>query len=147
MSGISYELSVQWGDTDAAGIVFYPNFYKWMDQATHHFFTSIGFATSTLMREEEIGLPLLETNCKFFQPLVFEDAIVIRTSVAEIRDKVFKLQHRFYKEDELVAEGSEVRAWTSFGGKKPKAVSIPGIIKEKMVAAESSASRVRALVC
>ncbi|BAQ09319.1 predicted thioesterase [Bacillus sp. OxB-1] len=142
MSGITYEWSVQWGDTDAAGIVFYPNFYKWMDQATHHFFKSIGFATSILMTEEQIGLPLLETNCKFFRPLVFEDSFTIRTTVVEMRDKVFQFQHRFYKEDELVAEGSEIRAWASFAGKKPKAVSIPGMVKDKMAAAESGASRV-----
>ncbi|MGE7544412.1 acyl-CoA thioesterase [Sporosarcina newyorkensis] len=135
MSGVTYELSVQWGDTDAAGIVYYPNYYKWMDQATHNFFKSIEFATSRLMKEEQIGLPLLETRCNFFQPLVFEDPFIISTTVIEIRDKVFQLSHRFYKESELVAEGSEVRAWTSFEGNKPKAVSIPGVVREKMVIA------------
>lgn len=134
MTGIRYEISVQWGDTDAAGIVFYPNFYKWMDQATHHFFKTIGFATSTLMKEEQIGLPLLETNCKFFQPLLFEDEVVIETVVEEIRDKVFRLKHSFYKEGELVAEGNEVRAWTSFAERKPKAMPIPEMIKRKMSA-------------
>jgi acyl-CoA thioesterase FadM len=28
-------LPVEWGDTDAAGIVFYPNYYRWFDRAAH----------------------------------------------------------------------------------------------------------------
>ena len=37
---VDYSFKVRWGDTDAAGIVFYPNFYKWMDEATHEFLAS-----------------------------------------------------------------------------------------------------------
>lgn len=29
---MEYRVKVHWGDTDAAGIVFYPNYYKWMDE-------------------------------------------------------------------------------------------------------------------
>jgi len=74
------------GQLTAAGIVFYPNFYKWMDQASHHFFAKIGFSSSKLMSEDKIGLPLLETSCKFHQPLVFEDQFVIKTSIDEIKN-------------------------------------------------------------
>ena len=31
-------IRIQWGDCDPAGIVFYPNFFRWMDAATWHFF-------------------------------------------------------------------------------------------------------------
>jgi len=132
MKVIEYELSVQWGDTDAAGIVFYPNFYKWMDQASHHFFAKIGFSSSRLMSEDKIGLPLLETSCKFHKPLVFENQFVIKTSIDEIKNKVFRFHHNFYKEGSLVAEGIELRAWTSFSGERPKAVEIPAHIREQM---------------
>jgi acyl-CoA thioester hydrolase len=35
MKKFHYIFKVEWGDTDAAGIVYSPNDYKWMDQATH----------------------------------------------------------------------------------------------------------------
>lgn len=35
---IHYTFKVRWGDTDPAKIVFFPNFYRWMDEATHEFF-------------------------------------------------------------------------------------------------------------
>lgn len=131
-----YEVSVQWGDTDTAGIVFFPNFYKWMDEASHHFFKTIGYPTSKLMTGQQIGLPLLETHCNFFQPLVFEDDVTVETEVEDVQRKVFRLKHRFYKNGELVAEGGALRAWTSFEGMRPKAVFIPKEVKDRMIAAE-----------
>jgi len=32
---------IQWGDTDAAGIVFYPDYFRWFDLATHEFFGNL----------------------------------------------------------------------------------------------------------
>ncbi len=37
-----YEVKVQFGDCDPAGIVFFPNFSKWMDAASLHFFMENG---------------------------------------------------------------------------------------------------------
>jgi 4-hydroxybenzoyl-CoA thioesterase len=128
---VEYPLKVRWGDTDAAGIVFYPNFYKWMDEATHEYFTAIGFPTSTLYTEEQIATPLLEANCQFKSPLFFEDNVTVRSSVVELRQKVFKISHQFVRDEKIVAEGYEFRAWTSFK-EKPKACPIPDKIREKM---------------
>lgn len=127
-----YEFVVRWGDTDAAGIVFYPNFYKWMNEATHDYFTAISYPASKLFAEEQIGMPLLETHCIHKSPLFFEDKVVLHSSVEEVRNKVFKMSHRFFVGDRMVAEGYEIRAWTSFK-EKPKAVPIPDELRQTML--------------
>ncbi|WP_102346559.1 acyl-CoA thioesterase [Bacillus sp. Marseille-P3661] len=119
-----YRFDVKWGATDAAGIVFYPNFYKWMDEATHNLFVNSGYQLSKLFAEESIGIPLLEANCQFKSPLRFEDYVTVRTSIREIRNKVLILDHVFSKRDIEVAIGYEVRAWTRFGT-IPKAEPVP----------------------
>ncbi|MET3291103.1 UNVERIFIED_CONTAM: 4-hydroxybenzoyl-CoA thioesterase [Brevibacillus sp. OAP136] len=123
---------VAWGDTDAAGIVFYPNFYKWMDQATGELFHSIELPLSSLFVHEKIALPLLETHCVFKRPACFEDEIHVETQVLELRDKVFKLEHAFYRGETLLASGYEVRAWTYFGEGSPKAVTIPESVRASL---------------
>jgi len=35
---------IEFGDCDPAGIVFYPNFQRWMDAASLHFFVQCGVA-------------------------------------------------------------------------------------------------------
>ena len=129
---VEYSFKVRWGDTDAAGIVFYPNFYKWMDEATHEFLAAIGFSTTFILREHQTATPLLEANCQFKSPLFFEDEVIVQSEVVEMKQKVFKISHKFFKDEKLVAEGYGVRAWTSFK-EKPKAYPIPDQVREKMM--------------
>lgn len=114
-----WEFKVRFGETDAAGIVYYPNFYKWMDQATHEMFSSIDMSTNKLLKEKK-GIPLVEAFCQFKHALHFEDVVKIDSAVIEVRNKVFKIQHTFYLGDIVCAEGYEVRVWidSSDGGLK-----------------------------
>ena len=34
--------TVEWGDCDPAGIIFYPTYYRWMDAASWHLFAEAG---------------------------------------------------------------------------------------------------------
>lgn len=133
MNPIQYMFRVRWGETDAAGIVYYPNFYKWMDEASHHFFHEIGYSFAQLFSEEKVGMPLLEATCKFSSPLMYEDEVCVRSSIISLKDKVFTIEHVFCRADVVVANGWETRAWAHFFNGKPKAVSIPGEIRQALV--------------
>jgi 4-hydroxybenzoyl-CoA thioesterase len=126
-----YEFKVRWGDTDAAGIVFTPNFYKWMDEATHEFLAELIKPSSQLFEEDKMALPILEAFCQFKKSLLFEDNVVIETTVVNIQNKTFKLKHVFKRDDEIIATGYMVRAWTSFSD-RPKAVPIPLRVVRKL---------------
>src|SRR5579875_3026957 len=82
------ELRVRWGETDAAGIVFYPNYYVWFDVAAHE-----------LLRgryERGFGFPIVESGAKFHAPLFPDEVITIETLVAEgfeVRVYVKLLEH------------------------------------------------------
>lgn len=128
---MDYKVKVKWGDTDAAGIVFYPNFYKWMDEATHEFFNAIGFPTAKLFATN-VALPLVETHCEFKRPLKFNMEVTVQTSVEFIKGKVFKLKHDFIRDGHCVANGYEVRAWASIEDGRAKAVPIPEQVVEKL---------------
>ncbi|WP_284037016.1 thioesterase family protein [Neobacillus sp. 114] len=131
-----YKLKVRLGDTDMGGIVYYPNYHKWMDEATHEYLGAIGVPSSKLFSQQNIGVPLLESKCNIHSPLFFEDCVEVVSSVLELFNKVFKISHLFYKNDHIVAEGYEIRAWATFEGKL-KTHPIPQEIREKMVGIES----------
>lgn len=128
---MEYKVKVHWGDTDAAGIVFYPNFYKWMDEATHEFLSAIGHPTDALFKEN-IALPLIETHCDFKRPVLYNVELIVKSEVVLLKEKVFKLLHQFYCEGQLVAEGYEVRAWASTAEGRARAVTIPEQVKNKL---------------
>ena len=84
------------------------------------------------METEQVAIPLLESKCKFNTPLRFNDDVVVKTEVAELQNRIFKLSHRFYRGETFIAEGYTLRAWTSFEGETPKAVPIPEDVREKL---------------
>ena len=123
-----WEFKVRFGETDAAGIVYYPNFYKWMDQATHELFGSINLSTRRMLSEKK-GVPLLETFCQFKHPLQFEDEVKIVSTIVEVKNKTFKVLHTFYLGDIVSAEGYEVRVYVDSSSGTLKAVPIPDEIR------------------
>lgn len=108
MSILKY--AVQFGDTDMAGIVFYPNFYRWMDMATHHLFDVIGFPAPEMLKKK-IGFPLLEAGCTFRSAVKFGDQIEIHSYVEIVKTKSFKIVHCFKRDNEVVAQGYEWRVF------------------------------------
>lgn len=123
------EILVNWGDTDKAGIVYYPNFFKWFDIAGHQFFRSCDLAPAKLEEERRIIVPLLDVQCTFGKSLLYDDLITIHTKVEEINRKTIKLKHIVYREGIRVANGYELRGWVEQSVEGIKAVLIPEDVK------------------
>lgn len=131
-----YEVKVQFGDCDPAGIVFFPNFSKWMDAASLHFFMECGIPPwrELVKTTGIIGTPLLEINTKFVRPATYGETIEVHTSIAEWRDKVLIQKHVVKRGDVVLCEGLETRAFCIRHPDDPdriKAIPVPADIKAK----------------
>ncbi|MCY0863799.1 MAG: thioesterase family protein [Sulfobacillus sp.] len=124
---------VRWGETDAAGFVFYPNYYAWFDQASHEFLDALGFPSADWFNRQGIGMPLLEAHATFHRPLFFGDSITVVTWVENLSRKSFRLGHQVLKSDgTIAASGYEVRAWVQFRESPAKAVPLPDALREQL---------------
>lgn len=129
-----YEIKVQFGDCDPAGIVFFPNFSKWMDAASLHFFMECGLPPwrDLIKTRGIVGTPLLEINTKFRRPATYGETLQVHTSVIEWRAKVFVQKHVVMRGDDLLCEGTETRAFVIHPPEDPgriKAILVPEDIK------------------
>ena len=130
----TFEVSVEFGDCDPAHIVYYPNFYRWIDAASRYFFVQCGVP---LWHELEkttgiIGTPILDAHTTFMRPASYGDRLAIDSEVVEWRHKTFVMRHRVRRGDELLVECTEVRAFVHRAGDDPKqikAVPVPADIK------------------
>jgi 4-hydroxybenzoyl-CoA thioesterase len=111
MRTMTYEVMVEFGDCDPAGIAFYPNFFRWYDASTRHFFRSCGVPPWRELERQEgiIGTPVVEANSRYVRPVSYGDLITVTTGVEEWRSKSFVLRHELRHAGELCAEGREVR--------------------------------------
>ncbi|WP_067933910.1 acyl-CoA thioesterase [Alicyclobacillus kakegawensis] len=123
---------VAWADTDAAAIVYYPNFFKWMDQATAELFKSIGLPLSELFNQD-IGVPLVEAKCQFRRPAKFEDEIRIVSRPAILSEKSIKIEHKVYHQDTLIAEGYEVRVTVRINNGNIVSVQMPARLRNLLL--------------
>jgi 4-hydroxybenzoyl-CoA thioesterase len=129
-----YQIKVAFGDCDPAGIVFFPNFLKWMDAASLHFFMECGVPP---WRELEkltgiLGDPLLEISTRFLSPATYGDTLHISTSVQAWSSKVFTQKHVIRRGDTVICEGTEKRAFcrrVEGEGHRIQAVAIPEDIR------------------
>ena len=131
---IMYELEVMFGDCDPAGIVFFPNFSKWMDASSLNYFVKCGVPPwrELIKTNGIVGTPLLEINTKFMRPATYGEQLQIYTSVIEWREKVFIHRHVVKRGDDVICEGTEVRAFVIHPPEAPdriKAIPVPENIK------------------
>ncbi len=110
MFKLTMTFRVEWGETDTAGIIFYPNYYRWFDRAGHQLLDDAGLPTVELNREGYVQ-PILECGARFHKPLVYHDLVELSAEITEVKNKVFRIEYRVKRDDTMVAEGFEVRAW------------------------------------
>ena len=104
------EIPVEWGDTDPAAIVFYPNYFKWFDVGTRHLLDAAGLPYETLMSELGLlGLPLVEANGKFLSPIRFGDTVKLTSFVSSWQRMTVQIGHHVDVDGKRCGEGLETR--------------------------------------
>jgi 4-hydroxybenzoyl-CoA thioesterase len=102
---------VQFGEVDAAGIVYYPNFFDYYHRAFESFFGSCaGVPYDRILREERVGFPAVHIECDFKQPLRHGDVFDIEMDIQRIGDSSFTSGYRVRRAQELCATASIVTA-------------------------------------
>ena len=100
MKEIIYTQKVEFGDCDPARIVWFPNFFRWIDAASRHFFVQCGVPPwhETERTMGVIGTPLVDTHAKFMKTASYGDVLRIHTSIPQWRGKSFVQRYRIRRD-------------------------------------------------
>lgn len=127
---VRHTVTVEWGDCDPAGIIFYPTYFKWWDQGTWRLAWAAGL-DMRVMREELGGaeMPIMNVGGTFERPVIPGDTLVVETRVERWGNSSFRVAHRAALADgAAVAHGHETRCWVVNDPATPgrmKAMRIP----------------------
>ncbi len=129
------DVAVGWGHCDPAGIVFYPNFYQWFDEASHALMAKLGIGHRSLKgRFGIVGCGLIDTGATFRAPARDGDVLRFESCVSELTSRTFRVDHKATRGKVLVCTGYEVRGCFVEDAAKPGGIAaIP--IPEEMRAA------------
>ena len=102
---ISHErFRIEWGDCDPANIVFYPQYLKWFDACTSSLFKNAGLPLPALFKDQGIiGIPIVDLKVKFMVPSGFGEELLAESQIMEWRKSSFLVQHRFLKDEVVLA--------------------------------------------
>lgn len=133
---------VAFSETDAAGIVHFSHFFRYMEDAEHAMLRDLGLSVHRDIGDDVAGFPRVSAACDYKKPLRFEDVFTIDVYVTAKSDKSVAYGFTFRKADESdpIATGTlkVVYAIKPAGEGKFKAASLPPEIDEALQVAEPS---------
>jgi acyl-CoA thioester hydrolase len=115
---VEARIRVIYGDTDQMGVVYYANYFRYFELARGEYFRSRGGSYRQLEREGRY-LPVIEANCSYKAPAKYEDVLLIRAEVTELRRASLKFTYEVRREGEaaVLCTGSTVHACVDREGK------------------------------
>ncbi|MBA3312316.1 MAG: acyl-CoA thioesterase [Planctomycetota bacterium] len=105
-SRFTYTRRVAFAETDMAGIVHFANFYRYMEEAEHAFFRSVGRSVSEHQPDGTIvGWPRVSASCSFKSPAFYDDVLDIQLIIERIGVKSLTVRYDFMRDETLLARG------------------------------------------
>ena len=98
---------VHWADTDAAGVVWHGNFFRWFESVEEELYRAVGRPRQALLEELGVMMPRVDVHARFKSPARPDELLVIGVAVSELSERRigFSFEVREYGTDRFVAEG------------------------------------------
>ena len=92
----TWPIRVYYEDTDAQGVVYYANYFRFMERARTEWLRSLGVDQVALMRDERRIFVVAETRAQFIAPARFNDEIVVTAGLAGRSRATFDIDQNIY---------------------------------------------------
>jgi acyl-CoA thioester hydrolase len=125
------EIRVRYAETDKMGIVHHSNYLIWFEAGRSDLCRARGFSYKAMEEEDGALMVVAEAYCRFKSPAYYEDVLVIRTQVAEIRSRSIRFIYEIFRPSDamLLAEGETLHVVTD---NDKKVRQIPEIYKLRL---------------
>jgi acyl-CoA thioester hydrolase len=118
-------IRVYYEDTDAQGVVYYANYFRYMERARTEWLRSLGVDQSQLLNEERRMFVVTESHAKFLSPAKFDDEVVVTARLSGLTRATFDIEQNIYLhslEGTLVLRGGVTAAFLNADTMRPMRV-------------------------
>lgn len=110
MALFEFPVNVSFGDCDPAGIVYYPNYFRWMDNCFHAYLQAQADGHRVLCEMlGAVGLGLMNADQRFRAPAREGDNLLFFINEIKWSRRSFRIEYTAYSGNLLVLEGHETR--------------------------------------
>ena len=102
-AGFRWPVRVYYEDTDAAGIVYYANYLKFLERARTEWLRELGYEQDTLMREGII-FAVRKVTIDYLRPARFNQLLEVQTLATSLGAASIEVQQRVLHETSCLAD-------------------------------------------
>ena len=92
MSAYIQDLTVNWGESDPFGLVYYAREVAWFNEIEHELFRQIGHPINKMISEDRSAFVMGEIQFRFVGPAAYGDRVQCKLTLIEVRDKTVHWQ-------------------------------------------------------
>jgi acyl-CoA thioester hydrolase len=113
------------------GVVYYANYFVWMEIGRTDYCKSIGFSYRD-MEKEDANMAVVDASCRYIAPARYDDEIVVTTTLERLSRRIVSFTYAITNaaSGKILAEGKTVHITVSKDG---KTCSIPQRYYELML--------------
>jgi acyl-CoA thioester hydrolase len=100
-------LRVRYAETDQMGVVYHSNHLIWFEVGRVELLRQLGFSYRDMERKDGRYIAVAEVKCRYRAPVFYDDEVVVRTQLKNVRDSVVHFGYELVRADSgaLLAEG------------------------------------------
>ena len=112
------KVRVRYGETDQMGYVYYGNYAEYYEVARVEMLRSLGMDYAA-MESSGIMMPVLELNCKYIKPALYDQEITIRTTIEQLPGVRIHFKYELFNESgELINIGATTLVFVDMAKKR-----------------------------
>lgn len=117
-------IRARYAETDQMGVVYYANYFIWMEVARVEYCRALGFEYSRMEQEAGAVLAVLEANCRYRAPAKFDEPVQILCKCVESKSRTIRFTYVMRREQDgtLLASGETLHAVV---GKSGRTIRLP----------------------
>ncbi|WP_227815651.1 tol-pal system-associated acyl-CoA thioesterase [Nitrogeniibacter aestuarii] len=126
-------LRIYYEDTDAGGVVYYANYWKFCERGRTEWLRALGFEQQTLLDEAGLAFVVRKVEGDYLRPARLDDEIVVNTVMADARRASLKFTQYIERGTERLFTATVSIACLDLASGRPAA--IPEHIRKTLEAA------------
>jgi len=113
------KVRVRYGETDQMGYVYYGNYAEYYEVARVEMLRSLGMDYAS-MENSGVMMPVLELNCKYIKPALYDQEITIKTTIQNLPGVRIHFKYELFNETgDLINIGATTLVFVDMAKNKP----------------------------
>lgn len=99
-----WPIRVYYEDTDAAGIVYYANYLRFLERARTEWLRSLGWSQHKMM-QEKLAFVVAEVQAKYMRPAHLDDELIVHCWMENLKRASLEFCQEVRRGDEILLKG------------------------------------------